>query len=87
VLFLFLTVHISFKMDTFDPTYSDSSDHEINEAQHSSLLAAVSQLDVKQRYVFMWTLLKKGSLIVGVTSQCLRGPHVALYYFCMTLKL
>jgi hypothetical protein len=38
-------------MDGSDHTYSDSSDHEINEAQHCSLLAAVSQLDVKQRYV------------------------------------
>jgi hypothetical protein len=38
-------------MDNIDPTCSDNSDHEINEAQHSNLLAAVSQLDVKQRYV------------------------------------
>jgi hypothetical protein len=38
-------------MDNFDPASSDNSDHEINEVQHSSLLAAVSQLDAKQRYV------------------------------------
>jgi hypothetical protein len=38
-------------MEDIDTVYSDNSDHEINEAQHSSLLDAVSQLDVKQRYV------------------------------------
>ena len=38
-------------MDNVDSTYSDNSDHEINEALHSNLLAAVSQLDFKQRYV------------------------------------
>jgi hypothetical protein len=37
-------------MDNIDSTYGDNSDHEINEALHSNLLAAVSQLDCKQRY-------------------------------------
>ncbi|KAJ4438646.1 hypothetical protein ANN_14593 [Periplaneta americana] len=36
-------------MDNPDNADNDTSDHEINESQHSSLLAAVSQLDVKQR--------------------------------------
>jgi hypothetical protein len=51
VLFLFLAVQINNIMEDTDPVCSDNSDHEINEAQHSSLLDAVSQLDVKQRYV------------------------------------
>jgi hypothetical protein len=38
-------------MDNSDAACSDNSDHEINEVQHSNLLAAVSQLDLKQRYV------------------------------------
>jgi hypothetical protein len=54
---VFLTVYIGFKMDNLDSTYSDNSDHEINEALHSNLLAAVSQLDCKQRYVLCGFLL------------------------------
>jgi hypothetical protein len=51
VLYIFLAVQINYKMEDIDSVCSDNSDHEINEAQHSSLLDAVSQLDVKQRYV------------------------------------
>lgn len=51
VLFLFLAVHINCIMEDIDAVCSDNSDHEINEVQHSSLLDAVSQLDIKQRYV------------------------------------
>jgi hypothetical protein len=62
-------------MDNADSTYSDNSDHEINEALHSNLLAAVSQLDCKQRYVlyifYQLSFVKFTILTAWFISLCL----------------
>jgi len=74
-------------MDNFDPAYSDRTDNEISEAQHSNLLTAVSQLDDKQRYV-LCVNFTVGILFEahGFYVLCFKGLVWPSYYLYMALS-